>query len=271
MSGGSLWPWPNADEALDVPVEELAMAILSRLTVTDWRGQRQWPNRSGQIVGWIREWDRAAGQARSDHEALSARRDLVDALGEAWDWLVSEGLLARQAWINASHDAYFVTRRGHEILEYLEPLEMLRAQRRLGVELHTRLAVRLRPLIRVGAFEQAAFDALREVEVRVREQAGTKRAQTMVGVALMRYAFGDEGPLGQFVADPGERGGLRDLFSGAFGAVRNPLGHRSVEWDDATEAAEMVLLADLLMRQLDRVDSWLDFQREIARDSGDFD
>ena len=43
------------------------------------------------------------------------------------------------------------------------------------------------------------------------------------------------------------------LFAGAFGAVRNPLGHDHVEWSDPAEAAEMVLLADSLIRQLDRV------------------
>ena len=45
-----------------------------------------------------------------------------------------------------------------------------------------------------------------------------------------------------------------ELFAGAFGAVRNPLGHNAVEWSDPTEAAEFVLFADLLMRQLDRVE-----------------
>lgn len=129
------------------------------------------------------------------------------------------------------------------------------------------LARTLRPLIQAGAFEQAAFDALRQVEVRVREMAGTKQSERLVTVKLMRYAFGDEGPLGHLISEPGERDGLRDLFSGAFGAVRNPLGHRTVQWDDATEAAEMVLLADLLMRQLDHLEPALDFQRQIASEA----
>jgi hypothetical protein len=43
-----------------------------------------------------------------------------------------------------------------------------------------------------------------------------------------------------------------ELYAGAFGALRNALGHREVRWDDPTEAAEVVLLADLLMRRLDR-------------------
>jgi uncharacterized protein (TIGR02391 family) len=263
------WSWPSADEALEMPLDELGMRVLARLAATDWRGQ--FPLRSGQITAWTVELLRSAGDGRSQTEILLSNPAFANALAEAWDWLCSEGLLARAVLIRANPDAFIVTRRGREILDHLEPLAMLRAQRRLGVELHSRLADRLRPLVRVGAFEQAALDALREVEVRVRELAATKRARGLVGVKLMRYAFGDEGPFDGFVADPGERDGLRDLFSGAFGAVRNPLGHRTVQWDDAVEAAEMVLLADLLMRQLDRVDSWLDFGRQIALegDAGD--
>jgi uncharacterized protein (TIGR02391 family) len=223
------------------------------------------------MAGWVDDWSRTTGDSRSRSEVLQANRAVANALAEAWDWLCSEGLLARAFGTRDDPEAFFVTRRGREILDHLEPLAMLRAQRRLGVELHVRLADRLRPLVRVGAFEQAALDALREVEVRVRELAGTKQARSMVGVKLMRYAFGDDGPFDGVVTDPGERAGLRDLFCGAFGAVRNPLGHRTVEWDDATEAAEMVLLADLLMRQLDRVDSWLDFAREIAREDEAWD
>jgi uncharacterized protein (TIGR02391 family) len=246
------------------------MRVLARLAAGDRRREGVTTNRSPQLVEWVLQWGRGTGDQRHATEVVQANRDPADALGEAWDWLCAEGLLARAVKVQSIPDSYYVTRRGHDLLEHLEPLDMVRAQRRLGVELHPRLADRLRPLTRVGAFEQAALDALREVEVRVRELAGTTRARGLVGVKLMRYAFGEDGPLAA-ASDPGERDGLRDLFSGAFGAVRNPLGHRTVEWDDATEAAEMVLLADLLMRQLDHIDSWLDFQREIAleADAGD--
>jgi uncharacterized protein (TIGR02391 family) len=185
---------------------------------------------------------------------------------EAWEWLRAEGFVAPA--VGPSPESIIVTRRGREILEYLEPLAMVRAQRRLGVELHRDLADRLRPLTRAGAFEQAAFDALRQVEVRVRELADEprdRRGQPLRGVVLMRNAFGERGKLTDPSADAGEQDGLRELFSGAFGAVRNPLGHRNVEWDDATEAAEMVLLADLLMRQLDRIEERL--RAESATDS----
>ncbi len=46
-----------------------------------------------------------------------------------------------------------------------------------------------------------------------------------------------------------------ELFTGAFGAIRNVVAHTEVEWSDSVEAAEYVLLADLLMRILDRLEN----------------
>jgi uncharacterized protein (TIGR02391 family) len=182
-------------------------------------------------------------------------------LAEAWDAARTAGLIAVLGVANPNPDAFFVTRHGVEMLAEDDPLGTLRARRRLGVELHPLLEPRLRSLTRAGAFEQAALDALRAVEVRVRDLANDPRRPNgtrLVGAELMRNAFSPEtGPLTDPEAEPGERVGMMELFAGSFGAVRNPLGHRNVEWTDPTEAAEMVLLADLLMRQLDRVEERL--------------
>jgi hypothetical protein len=80
--------------------------------------------------------------------------------------------------------------------------------------------------VRAFAFELAAFNALREMEGRVAEFAadGTRN---LVCVVLLRHAFN-------------ERDGLTTPAPGGFGAVRNPLGHRTVESDDATEATAIV-------------------------------
>jgi hypothetical protein len=43
------------------------------------------------------------------------------------------------------------------------------------------------------------------------------------------------------------------LFRGAIGTFKNPSSRRAVNYDDPVLAAEVVLLADLLMRLLDRV------------------
>ena len=47
------------------------------------------------------------------------------------------------------------------------------------------------------------------------------------------------------------------MFSGTYAVLRNPAGHREVNYDDVSEAAEAVLTASLLMRILDRVEARL--------------
>lgn len=47
------------------------------------------------------------------------------------------------------------------------------------------------------------------------------------------------------------------MFAGAYGVLRNPPGHREVNYDDVAEAAEAVQVASLLMRILDRVEARL--------------
>ena len=45
------------------------------------------------------------------------------------------------------------------------------------------------------------------------------------------------------------------LFWGAIGVFKNPSSHGQVDYKDPTQAAEVVLLADLLLRLLDEVET----------------
>jgi uncharacterized protein (TIGR02391 family) len=96
------------------------------------------------------------------------------------------------------------------------------------------------------------FASLKAVEIRVRTLAGY--SPDVVGTTLMNRAFGTQGPLTDPSDPAGEQDGTRALFTGAFGALRNPAGHRQVEYSDVSEAGEAVHLASLLMRILDRVE-----------------
>lgn len=44
-----------------------------------------------------------------------------------------------------------------------------------------------------------------------------------------------------------------ELFKGAIGLFKNPSSHRRVDLADPTEAVEIILLADLLLRLLQKI------------------
>lgn len=120
------------------------------------------------------------------------------------------------------------------------------------MSLHPALESKVRPIFALGDHETAAFAAMKAVEVRVRALSEIDG----LGVALMRSAFKrDGGPLADREADGGEQVATMELFAGAIGTFKNPASHRTVDYDDSTEAAEVVLLADLLMRLLDRIEA----------------
>ncbi|MBD1863777.1 MULTISPECIES: TIGR02391 family protein [Trichocoleus] len=127
--------------------------------------------------------------------------------------------------------------------------EAIQAAERLDVALHHRLE-HVKSQFLLGQYELAAFAAMREVEIRVRELSDSE--SSLIGVKLMRKSFGEGGKLADPELDPGERVGIMELFAGAIGTFKNPPSHRQVNYADPTEASEVVLLADLLMRLLDR-------------------
>lgn len=265
----SLAQWPSAEEITDLEVDALGIHILQRL-VEEGRGKKS-QGRQNFIEArtmqayQTRQSPQRGMSAMYSSEVMHAEPDVARALAEAWEWLADEELIALDAVAIAvsedAHDPYFVTRWGIEVAaEGPKALDLTRARRRLGLELHSVLSRPLRRLVRVGAFEEAAFVALREVEQRVGALAGlpSGRNGPLRGDKLMTAAFKEGGPLADPEAESPEQQGQMNLFKGAFAAFRNPLSHRSVEFRDPTEAAEVVLFADLLMRHLDHVEQRLD-------------
>jgi uncharacterized protein (TIGR02391 family) len=93
---------------------------------------------------------------------------------------------------------------------------------------------------------------MKEVEIEVRRRAGF--SDSTIGTKLMTQAFKHpDGPLWRADRDAGESQAIMDFFRGAIGLFKNPSSHREVDVTDATEAAEMVLCADLLLRLLAKI------------------
>lgn len=257
-------PWPSEQQALAMPVDELALHVLWRLVFTP-----QHSSPLGSPTNFIAATPPTGGSSGSTMAAgtpggytlgvgsgsVSLKGPYARAIFEAWDWLIADGLLARDH--EQSCPWYFVTRRGEEVARSPDGPERLGAERRLAIDLHPRLERRVRRQFVIGEYELAAFAAMREVEICVRELAGAGTAPGDLGVKLVQREFAEGGSLADPQAEGGERQATMALFWGALGVFKNPSSHREVEFDDPTEAAEVVMLADLLLRMLDRVEQRL--------------
>ena len=217
----------RGDKVLALPIDELGLKVL-----TDVAASNEWNS-----ANWM-------GLARESFRSVPGA---MEALAEAWSWLYSRGLVARD-YQRTDHQAIFVTRLGKKVLA--EGVVVLRASERLSMDLHPKLERKVRRQWLMGEYELAAFAAMKEVEVAVRDAAGASDSE--IGVRLMRAAFGNSGPLYDSRLDSGEADATRELYSGAIGLFKNPSSHRPVDFSDLTIAAEIILLADLLLRMLDR-------------------
>jgi uncharacterized protein (TIGR02391 family) len=244
---------PPPDEATALPTPELAVRLLAYLVaLEDALGGH------GIALGASQLRPDAVAHSESSPEHTKGQHDepFLRAVSEAWAWLVANGLLARRP--GTGSEDMFVTRAGRAVVVRPDGLARLRAQQRLGVELHQRIASKIRNQFLLGDHETAVFVAMKEVEIRVRELSGL---DSLIGVKLMQEAFRPEspnagkpgGPLANSDPDGGEQVGWMHLFCGAISVFKNPSSHRQVDFDEPTMAAEVILLGDLMLRLLDDV------------------
>jgi uncharacterized protein (TIGR02391 family) len=219
------WP-PPTEEVKRLPIDELAMQLLRRLA------------QNPQGLNEIHRGNLAVGLPPEIHREFA----------EAYDWLAIHGLVS----VNPGESTGwgFITRRGRRLAAEPEGLARLRAEERLDVDLHPKIGTRAQTQFLLGEPEAAVLIAMREVEINIRDLAGL--SDELVGKALVQEAFKDGGPLCDSGLGKAEQEAMLALFRGALGTFKNPTSHREVDYGDATFASEVVLLADLLLRLLDR-------------------
>jgi uncharacterized protein (TIGR02391 family) len=229
----------DADAALGWPVDRLALWLLQDINATILQDPIWKPHRNNFLNSAIQAYQQN-GLPRDQAEAVTK------ALAEAYDWLLHHGLLSvlpgGDGWL-------FITRRGEAVLGAPDGLQLVHAEARIDVDMHPRIAARIRSQFTQGEYELAALAAMRAVEIRVRELA--KAAPRDIGVPLMQQSFGENGPLTDPDSVKAEQEATRALFWGAIGVFKNPPSHRQVNHADPTLASEIVLFADLLLRMLD--------------------
>ncbi len=179
------------------------------------------------------------------------REEINLALAEAWAWLVAQGLLVPTPEGSAGgHDWRVLSRRAHRFEDAAEFIRYAAARKLPKETLHPRISNKVWSAFMRGEFDVAVLQAMKAVEVAVRESSGLP--QDLLGVKLMRKAFDPkDGPLTDVEADEGEKEARSAFFAGAIGSYKNPHSHRDIQLDDPTEAVEIIMLANHLLRVVD--------------------
>ena len=172
--------------------------------------------------------------------------EVSQAILEAWNWLVREGLLVEEH-SPAGPREFFITRRGQTITDPDDFAAYRKASLFPKHLLHPTIAKKCWLAFLRGEYDTAVFQAFKEVEIAVR-RAG-RYPNSAYGTSLMRTAFNiDKGPLTDLSDEKAERQALGDLFAGAIGSYKNPHSHRTVTISEPAEAIEMIMLANHLLR-----------------------
>lgn len=173
-------------------------------------------------------------------------KKIGEILMEGWMWLEREGFIAPRPEDNFNW--YFITRRGMKVNEALDVDRYRKSNLLPKNQLHPLISQKVWATFLRGDYDTAVFQTFKEVEVAVRN-AGEFTLDD-IGAALMRKAFGVDGPLSDKHSPKAEQEALAHLFAGAIGSYKNPHSHRAVSIE-AEEAVEMIMLGSHLLKIVD--------------------
>jgi uncharacterized protein (TIGR02391 family) len=227
---------PDLDVLVALEPDELGLHILQVLVA--------WPAhaRSHEVRTFI-------SGALQGFEPSPKAEEAAQAIREAWAWLEGQALLIQDPRYPGGH-LCILSRKARRLAQEPRARRAFIGHRLPKETLHPSIREDVWALYHRGKYDTAVLEAMKAVEVAVREAA--KLGAGEIGRDLMRTAFAIErGPLTDKSAERGEQQGLSDLFAGAIGTYKNAHSHRNVALDDPDEAAEIILLANHLLRIVD--------------------
>jgi uncharacterized protein (TIGR02391 family) len=236
---------PDPDFVIALEPEELGLRMLPVLAT--------WPRFQKLQLELLLDYliGNSRGPNPSGQYPQNRRIEIAVAVSEAWAWLENATLLIEHPpYALSQPSTRMLSRRAQQLAKESEPHRAFSARRIPKEALHSTIREDVWALYHRGKYDTAVFEAMKAVEVAVREASGL--AAKDIGAPLMRRAFDvNGGPLTDATAEPAERQALSDLFAGTIGAYKNAQSHRKVGLDDPDEAAEIVMLANHLLRIVD--------------------
>jgi uncharacterized protein (TIGR02391 family) len=176
--------------------------------------------------------------------------ELELAISEAWAWLEAQGFIVPEPGMNGHSGWRRLSRRAKRFEDEASVHSYAVATQIAKANLHPAISKTVWMAFVRGEYDVAVFQAMKAVEVEVREASGL--GAKLVGLQLMRDAFHPErGPLTDQSVEYAEREARMSLFAGAIGSYKNPHSHRNVPLDDPNEAFDIIMLANHLLRIVD--------------------
>lgn len=229
--------FPPLETTLQLEPEELAIPLLKCLIQSQESASGNLNLHNFVISGDLHKY------AGEEYKTVAA------IITESWVWLENELMLApapgkERQWL-------YVTDKGKKLASESNIARYRTSQIIPPSSLDPVLASKVIPLFIRGDYDTAVFQAFKEVEIRVRNAASLPAEK--YGTELMRKVFHPKtGVLTDTGPPMSERQATSDLFAGAIGLFKNPSSHRDVDWENPIECAELIYLANHLLRIADK-------------------